>query len=100
MEEVTRFLKLVREAQRIAGEVLWLSTRTRPDLSYPIQRMTSEATKHPDKALKYGTRMLRYLKGTKDYGLLYLNKEKTRLKYEETKEDWPKEVIDPKRVVV
>ena len=62
-----------REAQKIAGEILWLSTRSRPDLSYPIQKMTSEAQGNPKKAIKIGTRILRYLKGTKDFGLFYPN---------------------------
>ena len=58
----SEFLQYVRRAQQIAGEVLWLSTSTRPDLCYPIQRMTSAATKDPKKALIIGTRILRYLK--------------------------------------
>ena len=44
------FRRKVKEAQRIAGEVLWLTTRTRPDLCFSIQRMCSLATKNPVKA--------------------------------------------------
>ena len=58
-----------RRAQQIAGEILWLSTRTRPDLCYPIQKMTSAATKDPVNAGVMGTRILRYLKGTKEFWL-------------------------------
>jgi hypothetical protein len=94
------FLSKVREAQRIAGEVLWVTTRTRPDLCYPIQRMTSLATKDPIKALKYGSRMLRYLKGTEHFGLKYLDQESTKKKYEEYKEDWPEETFEEERVCV
>ena len=35
-KESPDFLRKVREAQKIAGEIMWLSTRTRPDLRYPI----------------------------------------------------------------
>jgi len=99
-KETPEFLLKVREAQKIAGEVLWLTTRTRPDLCYPIQKMTSIATKDPIKAIKYGTRMLRYLKGTEQFGLKYLNLEATKKKFEEFKEDWPTEVFDDQRVCV
>ena len=44
--------------------------------------------------------MLRYLKGTEDYGLKYLTKEATIAKHKEFSEDWPKECFDEKRAVV
>ena len=44
--------------------------------------------------------MLRYLKGTKEYGLKYLTKEDTITKHEEFATDWPKEVFDIERAVV
>ena len=62
--------------------------------------MTSAATKDPQKAGAMGTRILRYLKGTKDFGLMYLNKEETKKKYDEMKIDWPSEVLDEGSVTV
>ena len=62
-KESPEFVVKVRKAQKIAGEILWLTTRTRPDC-YPIQKMTSAATKDPEQEIKFGYRMLRYLKGT------------------------------------
>ena len=94
------FRRKVKEAQTIAGEVLWLTTRTRPDLCFAIQKMCSLVTKNPVKAAQYGVRMLRYLKGTEDYGLKYLSKEDTIAKHEEFACDWPKEVFDIERAVV
>ena len=44
--------------------------------------------------------MLRYLKGTEDFGLKCLTKEDTLTKHEEFSSDWPKEVFDEKRAVV
>ena len=61
---------------------------------YPIQKITNAATKDPAKAGAMGTRILRYLKGTKDFGLMYLNEEETKKKYDEMKIDWPSEVLD------
>ena len=92
-EHIEVKLEEVRKAQKIAGEILWLSTRSRPDLAYPIQKMTSEAQCDPKKALKIGTRILRYLKGTKDFGLFYPNSEETHRRFQEMKEDWPEELI-------
>jgi len=99
-KKTPEFIEGVRKAQQVAGEILWLSTRTRPDLCYPIQKMTSAATKDPSKSNTIGTRILRYLKGTKDFGMMYLNKEETKKKYEEMKMDWPKEALDEGRVTV
>ena len=44
--------------------------------------------------------MLRYLKGTEDFGLKYLTKEETIKKHEGVSEDWPKEVFEEQRAVV
>ena len=99
-KESPEFLKKVREAQKLAGEVLWLTTRTRPDLCYPIQKMTSAATKDPDLAIKFGFRMLRYLKGTDQHGLKYHNLEATRKKFKEFKGDWPDEAFDEMKICV
>jgi hypothetical protein len=84
------FRRKVKEAQRIAGEALWLTTRTRPDLCFSIQKMCSLATKNPAKAVQYGVRMSRYLKGTEDYGLKYLTREDMIKKHEEFSNDSPK----------
>ena len=44
------FRSKVKESQRIAGEILWLTTRTRTDLCFSIQKMSSLATKNPVKS--------------------------------------------------
>ena len=59
----------ILQAQRIAGALIWLSTRTRPDIAYAQSRISSMATKAPKKALEEGQRVLRYLKGTMTVGL-------------------------------
>ena len=61
----------ILRAQKLAGSLIWLSTRTRPDISYAQSRVSSMATKAPRTALLEGIRVLRYLQGTKDVGLRF-----------------------------
>ena len=61
----------VLQAQKIAGALIWLSTRTRPDIVYAQSRISSMATKAPKKALEEGLRVLRYLRGTAAVGLQF-----------------------------
>ena len=58
-------------AQKIAGSLIWLSTRTRPDISYAQSRISSMATKPPRRAMIEGLRVLRYLQSTKSLGLRF-----------------------------
>ena len=61
----------VHRAQRLAGSRIWLSTRTRPDITDAQSRISSMATKAPKRAFLEGMRVLRYLSGTKDLGLQF-----------------------------
>ena len=57
--------------QCAVGKLLYLSTRTRPDISFAVSRAaryTSKPTEDHWKAIKH---ILRYLVGTTKYGLLY-----------------------------
>ena len=58
----------VRLAQKCAGAMLWLSTRSRPDLSYCVSRMAT-LCKNPSSSLIMGKRLCRFLSGTSDHGL-------------------------------
>lgn len=61
----------VRRAQSLVGEPVWLSSRTRPDLSFGVSIMGCLLTKCPWKALEWGWRMLGYAPATSGYELLY-----------------------------
>ncbi|CAE7351139.1 unnamed protein product [Symbiodinium natans] len=61
----------VHAAQKLAGELLWLSMRTRPDVSFAVAHVCSAATRCPEAALKLGRMVLRYLRDTVDLGLTY-----------------------------
>ena len=71
--EVEEEIKIedVRQAQAIAGEILWMSVRSRPDLSYAIGALGREVTKHPRWAAQTGHYILEYLNATADCFLAY-----------------------------
>ena len=54
--------------QSAVGSLLYLSTATRPDITYAVSNVAKYSTKHHWIAVK---RILRYLKGTLNYGLFY-----------------------------
>ncbi|CAE7531161.1 RE1 [Symbiodinium sp. CCMP2592] len=60
---------VTKQAQRIAGECLWLSQRTRMDISFTTSVMCSLVATDPEKALAIGRRLLMYLAQTRDYKL-------------------------------
>ena len=59
----------VREAQGLTGALLWVSTRTRPDLAYAVSRCGQQATKAPQWSISCGRQALGYLKSTLDFGI-------------------------------
>lgn len=61
----------VRQAQKITGELLWLSGRTRPDLAAAVTKMAQQAMRNPKWSVELGENVLGYLAGTRDYGLHY-----------------------------
>ena len=65
-----------KQYQSAVGSLMYLAVSTRPDISYSVgslARFNSKPTKEHWVALK---RVLRYLKGTKDLGILYSKAEK------------------------
>eukprot|EP00438_Fugacium_kawagutii_P021543 Skav211544 [mRNA] locus=scaffold5431:11157:19385:- [translate_table: standard] len=53
----------VKRAQAMAGSLLWLATRTRPDLSFGVMTLCQLRTRNPKKAQEVGEALLRYVKG-------------------------------------
>ena len=51
----------VRQAQVITGELLWLSSRTRPDITYAVAVMGQWTTKRPRGVTRIGEKVLQYL---------------------------------------
>ncbi|CAE7730700.1 GIP [Symbiodinium sp. CCMP2592] len=59
----------LRRAQRITGELLWLTQRTRVDAAYTVSLMGSWCTKAPEHVIRLGQRLLHFLGSTKDWKL-------------------------------
>ena len=51
----------LRQAQAVAGSLLWLTTRTRPDILYGVATMSRLISKNPEKALQIGQALLKYI---------------------------------------
>ena len=64
-------LALVREAQSLCGELLWLNVRARPELAFPISRMAQLATRRPADSISIGQGILKYLRAYPDAGILF-----------------------------
>ena len=59
----------VRTAQRLTGEILWLSQRTRPDLAFTACVLASLSTKAPERAACIAEKVLAYVQSTKGFAL-------------------------------
>ena len=68
-EETDRTAADVRAAQQIAGELQWVSTKTRPDISYAVSRVGSATVRSPKWAVEAGKGILKYLSTTDARGL-------------------------------
>ena len=69
----------IKRGQRILGGILWLSTRTRPDLAFAVSSTAQVLTKDLE-LLKVKLRhLLQYLNTTKTKGLLYPHPKKREL---------------------
>lgn len=68
-EEEVRTPKDIRQAQKEVGELLWLVTRSRPDLMFAISRMGSEVTQYPHHVHQIATQVKGYLKITEEDGI-------------------------------
>ena len=62
---------LVKTAQKMTGEALWLSTRSRPELAHSVACMAARASKQPQKAIQIGKKILQFLARTADHGLWF-----------------------------
>ena len=69
----------LREAQRITGELLWISQRTRVDISYSVGMMSSWVAKYPRQVSKIGHRILEYLANTRCDRLMLIPRKRSGL---------------------
>lgn len=72
------YLKLQKEDncntnlyQNLIGALMFLVVATRSDISYAVSYLSQFNNCYEEEHFKYGKRLLRYLKGTKETGLLF-----------------------------
>ena len=70
-EEEAVSLPKVREAEKITGELLWLSGKTRPDISWAVMKMAQNAVKKPRWTVELGRAVIAYLRFSIGFGLHY-----------------------------
>ena len=68
-EEDQRSPEEIRLAQKATGELMWLGTRTRPDLMYVLSRMSQSTLKSPREVAKVGAQARAYLHRTAAEGI-------------------------------
>ena len=61
----------VREAQQLGGDLLWLATKTRPDIAYVVSRICSATSRAPKWAIQTAYQLIRHLNATQGLGLWY-----------------------------
>eukprot|EP00435_Cladocopium_sp_Y103_P029637 s865_g7.t1 len=70
-DEKTPSLEKIRQCQKEVGDILWLVTRSRPDLMFSTSRMGSHVTKGTSCILDTAKQVRGYLQKTADQGLMY-----------------------------
>ena len=61
----------LRRAQSIVGELLWLSTKSRPDVAFATGALGRMVHQRPNYPYGLGLHILKVLYGALEYGLLY-----------------------------
>lgn len=85
--------------RQLIGGLLYLSTTSRPDITYAVGYLSRYLDKPTAQLWNAGKRILRYLKGTKDIGLKYFkNKEANKTLNGYTDADWATDKSDRKSV--
>ena len=54
----------VRNAQKVIGELTWIAGRTRPDVSFCVNKMSRMTTTAPEYAKSCGEQVIRFLLGS------------------------------------
>ncbi|CAE7339671.1 GIP [Symbiodinium microadriaticum] len=63
-EEVPQGEAEIRSAQQVAGELLWISQRSRPDISFVCSLIGSLSTRAPRRAVEIGEKTLAFLQSS------------------------------------
>ena len=64
-------LEDVRRAQGLVGALTWVATKSRIDLAYGVNKAAQLTARFPRKAIAVCEHMVRYLRTTQGFGLVY-----------------------------
>lgn len=78
-KESTSLFKDIKLYQQLIGSLNYLSTRTRPDITYSVSYLAQSLQKPTDQSFSLAKRVLRYLKGTKDWRLTFTKEKDSKL---------------------
>ena len=70
-EDEGKTLEEVRLAQKATGELMWMLTRSRPDLMFALSKMSQSTLKSPKEVLKVAEQTWKYLRRTRKDGLWF-----------------------------
>ena len=68
-EDTERTSEEVRLAQQAMGELMWVVTRSRPDLMFTLSKMSQATLKAPKEVMKVAEQSWKYLRKTRSEGL-------------------------------
>lgn len=80
--------------QQLLGGLMYLSVLTRPDISYAVSYLSQFNNCHTETHWKHCKRILRYLKGTKNYGICFGRTDKSLECFVDA--DWGSNTFDRK----
>ena len=63
--------ELIKEAQCLTGQLLWLSGRTRPDIAYAVSAMGRAIVQDPVETIIRGHHLIRFVRHSPDVALKY-----------------------------
>ena len=69
-ENATPSASDILQAQTMCGELVWISSRSRPDVAHAVAVASSQITTAPRAAAKRCQHVLRYLRDTPELGLV------------------------------
>ena len=79
----------INKYQQIIGSLIFISNSTRPDIAYAVSQLARAMHAPLESDLTSAKRVLRYLKGTRDYALNYNNKDQDLIIYSDS--SWAEE---------
>lgn len=94
-KEASKDEKLIRECRQLIGSLMYAMLATRPDLCYAVSFLARYQTYADERLWKALKRVLRYIKGTVNYKLVYRKNGEEVLKVF-TDADWAGEKLDRK----